>query len=141
MWAANKIAIANPTPRHTYLTVGRSLTLAVMSTASGWRFSTSCSKSHNSFFGPSRPCVVEGFASSYEANLRQEGTSLLTFFGLSPCLRMCSKTMKKCCRGMWSESSWRPNLRLESITSLITSCMMLTRLLRSITTGSRSESV
>ena len=62
-----------------------------------------------------------------------------TFFGLSPCLRTCSRTMKKCWRGMWSESNWRPNFRLESITSLMTSFKMFTRLLLSIRTGSRSE--
>ena len=28
-----------------------------------------------------------------------------TFLGLMPCLRTCSRTMKKCCSGMWSESS------------------------------------
>ena len=40
----------------------------------------------------------------------------LTFFGLMPCLRTCSRTMKKCWRGMWSESSCRPNLILLSMT-------------------------
>ena len=39
-----------------------------------------------------------------------------TFFGLMPCLRTCSRTMKKCWRGMWSESSCRPNFILLSIT-------------------------
>ena len=48
---------------YTYLTVGRSLTLAVMSTASGWRFSTHCRMSHSSFLGP-----------------------ISAFFGLRPCL-------------------------------------------------------
>ena len=40
---------------------------------------------------------------------------------------------------MWSESSWCPNLRLESRTSFMTSLRMLTKLLFSIWIGSRSE--
>ena len=62
----------------------------------------------------------------------------LTFFGLSPCLRTCSRTMKKCCRGIWSESSCLPNFKLLSITSFTTSLLMFTRLLLSMRTGSRS---
>ena len=99
----------------TYLTPGSSRTLAVMSTASGRSFSTSCSRSHSSFLGPKIP-----------------------FLDLSPCFIMCSKTMKKCCKGMWSESNWWPNRRLESRTSLITNFSMFTRLLFSIWMGSRS---
>lgn len=107
------------TPNCTYFTVGNSLTLAVMSTASNSFFSTSCSNSHNSFLcDPKSP-----------------------FLGFSPCLSTCSKTMKKCWSGMWSESSWWPKRRLESRTSLMTSFKMLTKLLFSICTGSRSGTV
>ena len=101
---------------HSYLTVGSSLTLAVMSTASSSFFSTNWSKSHNSFLGPKRP-----------------------FLPFMPCFKICSRTIKKCCNGMWSESSWCPNLRLESRTSFMTSLRMLTKLLFSIWIGSRSE--
>ena len=99
----------------TYLTPGSSRTLAVMSTASARSFSTSCKRSHSSFLGPRIP-----------------------FFDLRPCFIICSKTMKKCCKGMWSESNWWPNRRLESRTSLITNFSMFTRLLFSICMGSRS---
>ena len=87
-----------------------------MSTASSSFFSTNWSKSHNSFLGPKRP-----------------------FLPFMPCFKICSRTIKKCCNGMWSESSWCPNLRLESRTSFMTSLRMLTKLLFSIWIGSRSE--
>ena len=102
---------------HTYLTVGSSLTLAVISTASNSFFSTNCNKSHSSFLGPK---------------------SLLAG-AFKPCFNICSRTIKKCCKGMWSESNWWPNLRLESSTSLITNFNMLTKLHFSIWMGSRSE--
>ena len=50
------------------------------------------------------------------ASNSQQQHQWLTFFGLMPCLRTCSRTMKKCWRGMWSESSCRPNLILLSMT-------------------------
>ena len=49
---------------------------------------------------------------------------IVTFLGLNPCLKTCSNTTKKCCRGMKSESSWRPKLMLDSRTSRITSFMI-----------------
>ena len=52
---------------------------------------------------------------------------------------MCSKMIKKCCNGMWSESNWQPNRRLESMTSFMTNLRMLTRLLRSMRQGFFSE--
>lgn len=41
--------------KRTYLTDGSSLTLAVMSDASGMYFSTDSRTFHNSFLGPKRP--------------------------------------------------------------------------------------
>lgn len=61
-----------------------------------------------------------------------------TFLGLSPCRMTCSSTMKKCCKGMWSESSILPCFSDVSISSLTTSFEMLTKLLRSTAAGSRA---
>jgi len=62
-----------------------------------------------------------------------------TFFGFNPCLKTCSRTIKKCCKGILSESSIRPYFSDVSISSLTISFDMLTKLLLSIITGSRTE--
>ena len=62
-----------------------------------------------------------------------------TFFGFNPCLKTCSRTIKKCCKGILSESSIRPYFSDVSISSLTISFDMLTKLLLSIIAGSRAE--
>lgn len=129
-----------------YLTVGKSRILEVMSWASGQYFSTSCSMSHSSFLGPSKPwksttiCMMQH--STIFGNERCEDFSewkkMFTFLGRKPCLSTCSSTMKKCWRGMWSESNIRPYFNEVSISSLTMSFDILTKLLRSIITGSRA---
>lgn len=66
-------------------------------------------------------------------------TCIITFFGFNPCLNTCSRTIKKCCKGILSESNIRPYLSDVSISSLTISFDMLTKLLLSIITGSRAE--
>lgn len=75
----------------------------------------------------------------YKTKLSRRKNENCTFLGRSPCLSTCSSTMKKCCKGMWSESSIRPYLSEVSISSLTISLEMLSRLLRSTAAGSRAE--
>ena len=69
------------------------------------------------------------FLSSIGGNLR-----------LSLWMRTCSMTTKNCCSGTCSSSSIRPCDRDESMSSLMMSLAMLSRLERSIVKGSRPES-
>lgn len=66
-------------------------------------------------------------------------TNNITFFGFNPCLNTCSRTIKKCCKGILSESNIRPYLSDVSISSFTISFDMLTKLRLSIITGSRAE--
>lgn len=123
-----------------YLTVGKSRILDVMSCASGQYFSTSWRMSHSSFLGPRRPWNrrLLIYRSGQFIPLAIRNMARFTFFGRKPCLSTCSRTMKKCCNGMWSESSIRPYFKDVSISSLTISFEMLTRLLLSMITGSRA---
>lgn len=115
-----------------------------MSCASEQYFSTSWSISQSSFLGPSRPwnprqlvpflCLFFFVAN----HCPDSSKASFTFFGRKPCLSTCSRTMKKCCNGIWSESSIRPYLNDVSISSFTINFEMFTRLLLSMMTGSRA---
>lgn len=64
-------------------------------------------------------------------------STTLTSLPLSPCLRQCSMTTKNCWRGGQSESRVRPKLRADSISPLILSLAMFSKLARSMAMGSR----
>ena len=123
--------------------------LAVISDASWSVFSMLWSMSHSSFLGPNKPYQrwkrpVSNTKYDYHTiwillwNTSYQNI-ISTFFGFNPCRKTCSTAMKKCWRGIWSESSCLPNLTLESMTSRITSFNIFIRLLLSMATGSLSE--
>lgn len=112
--------------------------LDVISCASEQYFSTSWRISHSSFLGPRRPWNRKLLVPMWKICSAVRMTATFTFFGRKPCLSTCSRTMKKCCNGMWSESSIRPYFKDVSISSLTISFEMLTRLLLSMITGSRA---
>lgn len=88
------------------------------------------------------PTVVKHYCSKLyhiTYSVYHHSNNNFTFFGFNPCLKTCSRTIKKCCKGILSESSIRPYFSDVSISSLTISFDMLTKLLLSIITGSRAE--
>lgn len=61
------------------------------------------------------------------------------YLRFNPCLMACSRSIKKCWRGMWSVSNIRPYFKDDSISSLMTNLITFNKLDLSIATGSLSE--